>query len=92
MTDNPQSSARRDFLRKGTALGIGLSAASSAISAAASQEAGQMQQGSGVLNEASKRLLERFGLKYPIFQAAPGGAKLAVAVANSGGMGAVGLT
>ena len=44
------------------------------------------------MNEKSKLLMSRFGLKYPIFQAAPGGEALAVAVANSGAMGAVSLT
>lgn len=32
-----------------------------------------------------------FNLKYPFFQAAPGGEELAVAIANAGGMGAIGL-
>ena len=44
------------------------------------------------LSEKSQALLDKFNLKYPIFQAAPGGEELAVAVANGGGMGAVALT
>lgn len=44
------------------------------------------------LSEKSRSLLDQFDLKYPIFQAAPGGEELAVAVANGGGMGAVALT
>lgn len=43
----------------------------------------------GELNESSKKLLSLFNLKYPIFQAAPGGEKLAIAIANSGGMGSI---
>ena len=46
----------------------------------------------GKLNESSKKLLTLFNLKYPFFQAAPGGEKLAVAIANSGCMGCIQLT
>jgi nitronate monooxygenase len=35
--------------------------------------------------------MERFGLDYPIVQAAPGGERLAVAVAKAGGLGALGV-
>lgn len=44
------------------------------------------------LSENSRLLLDQFNLEYPIFQAAPGGEELAIAVSNSGGMGAVGLS
>lgn len=44
------------------------------------------------MSEKSQALMSRFGLKYPIFQAAPGGEALAIAVANSGAMGAVALS
>lgn len=44
------------------------------------------------MSEKSRALMARFGLKYPIFQAAPGGEALAVAVAEAGAMGAVSLT
>lgn len=46
----------------------------------------------GKLNESSKKLLSLFNLRYPIFQAAPGGEKLAIAIANSGCMGCIQLT
>ncbi|MGZ0017505.1 NAD(P)H-dependent flavin oxidoreductase [Yeosuana sp. AK3] len=46
----------------------------------------------GKLNESSKKLLTLFNLKYPFFQAAPGGSKLAAAIAKAGGMGCVQLT
>lgn len=46
----------------------------------------------GKLNESSKRLLSLFNIKYPIFQAAPGGEKLAIALANAGCMGSIQLT
>ena len=35
--------------------------------------------------------MDKFNLKYPIFQAAPGGEELAIAIANAGGMGALSL-
>lgn len=44
------------------------------------------------MSDKSQALMSRFGLKYPIFQAAPGGEALAIAVANSGAMGAVALS
>lgn len=44
------------------------------------------------LTETTKKLLADYNLKYPIFQAAPGGQDLAIAVAQSGGMGAVALS
>lgn len=36
--------------------------------------------------------MEAFGLDYPIVKAAPGGERLAVAVANAGGLGSLGLS
>ena len=49
-------------------------------------------QPSDVMPEASRALTRRFKLSYPIFQAAPGGEALAIAVSQSGGMGAISLT
>lgn len=46
----------------------------------------------GKLSESSKKLLALFNLKYPFFQAAPGGEKLAIAIANFGGMGCIQFT
>lgn len=39
----------------------------------------------------SKRLMEQFKLKYPIFQAAPGGSGVAVAMSEAGCMGSLQL-
>jgi nitronate monooxygenase len=82
--------SRRDFIRTSAALGIGVSA--TAMSVAGEQTDEQSQKGKGTLTKKSQELLDHFNLKYPIFQAAPGGEDLAVAVANSGGMGAVALS
>ncbi len=46
----------------------------------------------GKLNESSKKLLSLFNLKYPLFQASPGGEKLAIAIANAGCMGSIQMT
>lgn len=46
----------------------------------------------GELNESSKRLLSLFNLKYPFFQASPGGEILAIAMAKAGCMGSIQLT
>ena len=43
----------------------------------------------GVLTPIAKGFMETFGLEYPIVQAAPGGERLAQAVANAGAMGAI---
>lgn len=87
---NQNKSSRRDFLKKSSLAGIGLSATflSSCINAQAKEE----KMETGVLNEVSKKLMSRFNLRYPLFQAAPGGEALATAVANAGGMGAISLT
>ena len=45
-----------------------------------------------VLTDKSRALMDRYKLEYPIFQAAPGGPDLAVAVANAGAMGAISLS
>jgi len=47
---------------------------------------------SAELSERAKNLMTTFNLKYPIFQAAPGGEALAAAVAAEGAMGALPLT
>lgn len=87
MTNNTTS--RRRFMKNSAAVGIGLSAASASASMTASPSTDT--QGKGALSEKSKKMLRDFGVKYPIIQAAPGGADLAIAVANAGGMGAVSL-
>ncbi len=82
--------SRRNFLKKSAVLGLGLSAAP--MSTGAAHEGEKNNTGRGKLNEQSKKLIKLFGLKYPIFQAAPGGEELAVAIANAGAMGAVSLS
>ncbi len=89
-TDEYDNNSRRNFIKKSAALGIGISAAS--ISATGQDSEVSSLTEKGKLSMKSQKLLNRFNLKYPIFQAAPGGEELAVAVANSGGMGAVALT
>ena len=81
-----KSITRRRFIKQSASVGIGLSGAARAVT-----DNNEEQEG-GVVSEKSQSIMDRYGLKYPIFQAAPGGEALAVAVANSGAMGAVSLT
>lgn len=81
--------SRRRFIKSSAAIGVGLSAAACANGASVPATD---EEPKGILNQASEKLLQDFGLKYPIFQAAPGGIDLAIAVANAGGMGAVSLS
>jgi hypothetical protein len=82
--------SRRHFIRTGAPAVIGIAAAPPP---GFSQESAKMEDESiGRLPDKSRALLERFDLRYPIFQAAPGGEALAIAVANSGAMGAIALT
>lgn len=91
MSDNKGDHvSRRHFIRQSAALGVGISGVSIP---AFGQQANEGHTREGVvMSENRRQLLTRFGLKYPIFQAAPGGEALAVAVANSGAMGAISLT
>lgn len=50
------------------------------------------QLGNLELTDKAKRLMSMFKLKYPIFQGAPGGDELAIALSNSGAMGALQLS
>lgn len=77
-------------MQQSAALGIGVATASQA--GAVQDAENRALRGSAALSANSRKLTESFGLKYPIFQAAPGGEALAIAVANSGGMGAISLT
>ena len=86
---NLNKSSRRNFLKKSSYAGIGLS--TTFIPSYKQSTSRQEQKELGELNGSSKKLLSLFNLKYPFFQAAPGGEKLAVAIANAGGMGCVGL-
>ncbi len=83
------NTSRRKFIKTGAAITVGV-ATTPACTLESSPDRSKKERGE--LNEASKKLLDHFNLKYPIFQAAPGGEALAVAVANSGAMGAVSLT
>ena len=87
---NQNSPSRRDFLKKSSLAGIGLT---TALLSSCSDEAQaeKVKKELGNVNESSKMLMSQFGLEYPIFQAAPGGEDLAIAVANAGGMGALSL-
>ena len=82
--------SRRHFIKTGTSAAIGLAAA--APSGAGRETAKVADKSKNVLPDNCRELLERFDLRYPIFQAAPGGEALAIAVANSGAMGAIALT
>ena len=87
---NQNNSSRRDFLKKSSLAGIGLSA--TFLASCAEPQAEKEKKELGSLSEISKKLMSQFDLKYPIFQAAPGGEALAIAVANAGGMGAISLS
>ena len=82
--------SRRKFIKQTAAVGIGLSATS--ISTSAGQVGEDHSISGASVSAKSQLMMSRFGLKYPIFQAAPGGEDLAIAVANHGAMGAVALS
>lgn len=86
---NSDNSSRRNFLKKSSLAGIGLT---TAFITSCKEPSPQEEKELGELNESSKKLLSLFELKYPFFQAAPGGEKLAIAVANAGGMGCIQFT
>jgi len=85
-TNDNENSSRRGFLKKGLTLGVGAT-----LSGLNSQPV-IAQPPIEINNEGPKKLMELFGLKYPIFQAAPGGGELCIAIANAGAMGAISLT
>ena len=88
-TKNDGSSPRRNFLKSGIALGTAFSL--NQKKAFADLEKEKSVENSD-LSEKTKKLMTVFNLKYPIFQAAPGGEKLAITLANAGAMGALSLT
>ncbi len=81
-----KSITRRRFITQSASAGIVLSGAARAVTDSNEEESG------GFVSEKSQAIMDRYDLKYPIFQAAPGGEALAVAVASSGAMGAVSLS
>lgn len=89
-TKKSSDSSRRAFIKNSVAIGIGLTA----IPADAEERNTNTlaSEARGVLGGKSQKLLRQFDLKYPIFQGAQGGEALAIAIANSGAMGAVSLT
>ncbi|MCC5932080.1 MAG: nitronate monooxygenase [Cyclobacteriaceae bacterium] len=89
MKNQDNSSSRRNFLKKSSLAGLGLT---TALMSSCEQPKPQEEiREIGELNESSKKLLSLFKLKYPFFQAAPGGERLAMAIAKAGGMGCVSL-
>jgi nitronate monooxygenase len=84
-SETKNSLSRRDLIKASGILSAGLTS----LSASACQSGEKPTR--NVLNPPSARLLKTFQLKYPIFQAAPGGEALAIAIANAGGMGAITL-
>lgn len=82
---NNENSSRRDFIKKGLTLGVGVTLSSLNTDNAQGQTLADN-------SERSKKLMTLFNLKYPIFQAAPGGEELAIAVSNAGAMGAIQLS
>lgn len=70
--EDQNNSSRRDFLKKSSLAGMGLSA--TFLSYGTESETKKKER--GILSEVSKKLMAQFNLKYPIFQAAPGGEAL----------------
>lgn len=76
--------SRRKFLT-GAAAGVGASLVG--VPSGRSEQAPRAD----IPTPRAKALMEIFGLRYPIFQAPSGGADLASAISNAGGMGAIPL-
>ena len=87
---NTPELSRRSFLKSSVVAGV--SVAASSVTAVSEEREGVSENQNSVLSANSRALLSRFNLKYPIFQAAPGGEDLAIAVCNNGAMGAISLT
>lgn len=85
---NKSKASRRNFIKTSSVAAIGLTAA---LVSSCEESEPVAKKELGELNESSKMLMSQFDLKYPIFQAAPGGVDLAIAIANAGGMGALSL-
>ncbi len=85
-TSANENPSRRNFIKNGLALSVG--ATVSGINHKAIVEQMEIE----VSNGNSQKLKALFDLKYPIFQAAPGGEELCIAVTNAGAMGAIQLS
>jgi nitronate monooxygenase len=83
-TNDNENTSRRGFIKKGLTLGVG--ATLTGLNAESVEPAIEID------DERPKKLMNVFDLKYPIFQAAPGGEELCIAIANAGAMGAISLT
>jgi nitronate monooxygenase len=86
---NESDFSRRSFIRKTITLGTGVVISAQSASKVLESHTSTIET---ELNDKSKKLMEMFHLKYPIFQAAPGGDDLAIAVSKAGAMGALALT
>ena len=88
-----QSTAESPFSRRAFIKGASSLAVASAIGGCAPLATGQAgpeaRPGRGQLNSQAVAFMETFGLDYPIVKAAPGGERLAVAVANASGLGSL---
>lgn len=87
----PQPLSRRTFIRTSGSLAV--ASALGACAAPAEQTTGEPAPAAAQpvqLNARAVAFMQTFGLRYPIVQAAPGGERLAAAVANAGGFGALG--
>ena len=88
-TKDDGNTPRRNFLKSGIVLGAAFSLNhKNAFGDLAKEKSVENSD----LSEKTKKLMTIFNLKYPIFQAAPGGEKLAITLANAGAMGALSLT
>ena len=80
---------RRSFIKNALTLGAAFSLKH--VNSFAAFEKERNKEGSE-LNDGTKKIMTLFNLKYPVFQAAPGGEILAIALANAGAMGAISLS
>jgi nitronate monooxygenase len=88
-TKNNGNTSRRNVIKSSIALGAAFSL--NHIKAFGGFEKEKSEE-SADLSEKTKKLMKLFNLKYPIFQAAPGGEKLAITLANAGAVGALSMT
>lgn len=88
-----RATVESSFSRRAFIKGAGSLAVASAIGGCAPLTTGQAgpeaRSGRGKLTSQAVAFMETFGLDYPIVKAAPGGERLAVAVANAGGLGSL---
>jgi nitronate monooxygenase len=80
---------RRDFIKNALISGVAVSLQHENRFAELDKN---WNKGGQELNAGANKLMALFNLKYPIFQAAPGGETLAIALANAGAMGALSMS